>query len=103
MAHESQSPAPAGIRAIGILGSDPYDKLVILEALRHRFPEAVFFTTDLDARLWNAPSLRLTHNLVVASSFDPFHPRSAAGNKGITFPAFRDGGQVGLFRRFSSL
>src|SRR4029077_1791495 len=43
-------PARAGIRAIGILGSDVYDRLLALQALRPRFPGAIFFTTALDAR-----------------------------------------------------
>ena len=34
-----------------MLGSDVYDKLLILQALRPAFPRAVFFTTDLNARL----------------------------------------------------
>ena len=38
-------------RAIGVLGSDVYDKLLILQALRPTFPRAIFFTTDLNARL----------------------------------------------------
>jgi hypothetical protein len=37
--------------AIGVLGSDVFDKLTILQALRPEFPEAIFFTTDLDALL----------------------------------------------------
>jgi len=32
-----------GIRAIGITGSDTYDKLLILQALRSKFPEILFF------------------------------------------------------------
>jgi hypothetical protein len=39
------------IAAIGVLGSDVYDKISVLRALRGEFPRAVFFTTDLDARL----------------------------------------------------
>ena len=39
----------AGVRAIGLLGSDIYDKLMILRALRPEFPEAVFFTNNYDA------------------------------------------------------
>ncbi len=39
-----------GFRAIGILGSDVYDKLLILRALRPRFPDVVFFTNNLDAQ-----------------------------------------------------
>ena len=39
------------IAAIGVLGSDVYDKLLILQALRPEFPDALFFTTDLDGLL----------------------------------------------------
>ena len=38
------------IRAVGVIGNDPYDKLLVLQALRPQFPDAVFFTNDLDAR-----------------------------------------------------
>ena len=38
------------IDAIGIVGSDPYDTLSILQALRPSFPNTVFFTTDLQTR-----------------------------------------------------
>ena len=57
------------IRAVGILGSDVYDKLLLIRALRDRFPDAVFFTTDLDARLWEPSEIRWTRNLIVGSSF----------------------------------
>lgn len=57
------------IRAIGVLGSDVYDKLLILKALRQEFPKAVFFTTDLDSRLLHPSELGWTRNLIVASQF----------------------------------
>lgn len=57
------------IRAIGIMGSDVYDKLLILRALREEFPNAIFFTTDLDARLWHHTERSFTRNLIVASSY----------------------------------
>jgi len=59
-----------GIRAIGILGSDIYDKLMILQVLRERFPKALFFTTDLDASLIHPDNIPWTRNMIVASSFD---------------------------------
>ena len=40
-----------GIEAVGVLGSDLYDKLLVLQALRPLLPEARFFTTDFDALL----------------------------------------------------
>lgn len=57
------------IRAIGILGSDTYDKLLILQALRSIFPSAVFFTTDLDARMLHHEENDWARNLVVASGY----------------------------------
>jgi hypothetical protein len=56
------------IKAIGILGSDVYDKLLVLQALRPSYPSATFFTTDLDARLLDQQSLTWTRQLIVASS-----------------------------------
>ena len=58
-----------GVKAIGILGSDVYDKLLILRALRPRFPEAIFFTTDLDARLLHPNERAVARNLVVAAGY----------------------------------
>jgi hypothetical protein len=57
------------LQAIGILGSDIYDKLLILEALRDRLPHVIFFTTDLDAHFLHPSQRRWTRNLIVASSF----------------------------------
>ena len=55
-------------RAIGILGSDVYDKLLLLQALRPLFPNVAFFTTDLDASFTHPQELEWTKNLLVASS-----------------------------------
>ena len=59
----------AGIRAIGVLGNDVHDKLLVLQALQPEFPNAIFFTTDLDARFLHPSQIAWTRNLVVASSF----------------------------------
>jgi hypothetical protein len=56
------------IKAIGVLGSDVYDKVLVLQALRKSYPNATFFTTDLDARLLDRQSLPWTRQLIVASS-----------------------------------
>jgi hypothetical protein len=56
------------IKAIGVLGSDVYDKLLVLQALRKSYPSATFFTTDLDARLLDQQSMPWTRQLIVASS-----------------------------------
>jgi hypothetical protein len=67
---ELQQKGESGIGAIGVLGSDPYDKLTILQALHERFPERVFFTTNLDARLIHPQESKWARNLVVVSDFD---------------------------------
>lgn len=59
----------SNIKAIGIVGTDIYDKLIILQALKKDFPETIFFTTDLEANLMNTDELASSRNLIVASSF----------------------------------
>jgi len=56
------------IKAIGVVGSDIYDKLLVLQALRPAFPRYIFFTTDLDARLTDGQNLQWTRGMVVGSS-----------------------------------
>ena len=81
------------IGAVGIVGSDIYDTLLILQALRHRFPGVVFFTTDLDARLWSQGEWQWARNLVVVSAYglqlDPSLQNQV--------PPFRDSQQTALF------
>lgn len=81
------------IRAIGVLGSDFYDKFLLLQALRQRFPEAVFFTTDLDARLLHPANFEWTRNLIVASNYPLELNRHFQGD----VPPFRDNYQTSLF------
>lgn len=81
------------IRAIGILGSDVYDKLVVLRALRRRFPGVLFFTTDLDAIFLQREEIPWTRNLLVLSSYGlqlhQAHQRS--------IPPFRNTYQTAIF------
>jgi hypothetical protein len=58
-----------GVKAIGIFGSDVYDKLIVLQALREQFKNKIFFTTDLDARFLHNEQLAWSRNLIVASNF----------------------------------
>ena len=85
--------APGEIKAVGVLGSDVYDKSLVLRAFRREFPKAVFFTTDLDARMLHPAEYAWTRNLVVASSFgfalDPSLQRH--------IPPFRDSYQTAIF------
>jgi len=83
------------IKAIGIVGSDTYDKLLILQALRNRFPGLLFFTTDLDARMLHKDENLWARNLVVASA-NGLTPNKS---KRYTFKglAFRDSYQTTLY------
>lgn len=81
------------IRAIGVLGSDVYDKSLVLRAFRREFPNAVFFTTDLDARMLHPAEYAWTRNLVVASSFG--FALDASLQRYI--PPFRDSYQTAIF------
>jgi hypothetical protein len=58
-----------GARAIGILGTDPYDALLVMKAIRPAFPHAIFFTLDLDARHLHPSEYKSTRNMVIASPF----------------------------------
>jgi hypothetical protein len=82
-----------GIKAIGVLGSDFYDKYLVLQALGQRFPERIFFTTDLDARLLHPASIEWTRNLVVASGFG----LQAQEDLQDDLPPFRDVYQTSVF------
>lgn len=81
------------VRAIGIFGSDVYDKLLILQALQSRIQDVVFFTTDLDARFLHHDQSGWARNLVVASHFGlELHPAIQGDT-----PAFRDGYQTAAY------
>jgi hypothetical protein len=85
--------AMALFQAIAIFGSDPYDKLLVMQALRSEFPGAYFMTTDLDARYLQREQLEWSRNLIVASSY------GLELNRGLREHAapFRDAYQSSLF------
>jgi hypothetical protein len=89
-----------GIRAIGLLGSDIYDKLMILRALRPVFRDAVFFTNNFDAHFERRDDWSHVRNLVVASPFGGKLPRIELSD-GTSFeqsvPPFRDNTQTSMF------
>ena len=76
---------------VGILGSDVYDKLLILQALRERLPSATFFTTDLDARLTDPDVYAWSRNLIIGSPYG-FTVRDLKG------AGFRGSYQTALYR-----
>ena len=85
------------IKAIGVLGNDFYDKFLTLQALRQRFPQAIFFTTDLDARLQHAANLEWTRNLIVASNFALTLRKDSEIDLQGDIPPFRDNYQTSTF------
>jgi ABC-type multidrug transport system fused ATPase/permease subunit len=89
-----------GIRAIGLLGSDIYDKLMILRALRPEFRDAVFFTNNYDAHFERREDWSDVRNLVVASPFGstlpPIKlPHNARFEQHVA--PFRDNNQTSMF------
>ena len=91
-----------GYRAIGILGIDVYDKQLIIEALRPQFPNVLFFTTDLDARLLDTRYSHLNRNILIASAYgltvhDNISSRQMMGMSDVIPPTFRDSYQSAMF------
>lgn len=91
-----RGPEAGNIKAVGVLGGDIYDKLILLRSLRSKFPGAVFFTTDLDARLWHTNHLPFTRNMVVASAYG-LRVDGDFANAASRIAPFRDGYQVAVF------
>jgi len=84
----------SGISAIGLLGSDIYDKLMILRALRPQFPSAIFFTNNYDAHFERRDDWDAVHNLVIASPFGSTAPDIQAHRH---IPPFRDNNQTSMY------
>jgi hypothetical protein len=82
------------LRAIGIVGSDVYDTLLILQALHSQsFDRVVFFTTDLDARFLDPRENDWTRDLLVVSSYGlALHPDLQSG-----VASFRESAQTAQF------
>lgn len=58
------------ISVIGVIGTDIEDKMALLKVLRPRFPDALFFTNELDAGYLQPENLPYTRNLLVTSHYD---------------------------------
>ncbi|MBI3357970.1 MAG: hypothetical protein HY038_14595, partial [Nitrospirae bacterium] len=82
-----------GARAIGILGTDPYDALLVLKALRPAFPNAIFFTVDIDARYLHASEYKWTRNMIIASH----HGLQLEGGLQRDVPPFRGSYQTAAY------
>ena len=85
------------VMAIGILGTDTYDKILLLQVLRPKFPDAIFFTTDLDTTMGDAKLLPFVRNLVTVSPY-PLSPNSDwCEISPRQTPMFRDNYQTAIY------
>jgi len=84
---------PRYIKAIGVLGTDIYDKLLVLQELRPMFPDVVFFTFGLDARYTDDTNLPWTRRLLVGSTLG----LSLRGDLQGDIPSLRDSYQAATF------
>ena len=91
--HDLRRNGKGTIKAVGVLGSDVYDKLLVLQALRQQFQNVLFFTTDLDARMLHPQEQDWARNLVVASNFGL---QLNTGVQADILP-FRDGYQTSVY------
>jgi hypothetical protein len=82
------------VAAVGLLGGDFYDKLIILQGLREALPASLYFTTDLDARMNLHSQHRWTRNLLTASAFDL---QCQEENASLHIAPFRDSLQTAMF------
>ncbi|MGE7955089.1 hypothetical protein ACQKQA_00570 [Pseudomonas sp. NPDC089530] len=83
----------SGIGAIGVLGADTYDKLLVLQALKSQMPNKVFFSTNLDARMLQRGQAQTTRNLVLAAPYGLTLTRALQQD----VPPFRDSLQSAVF------
>lgn len=83
----------SGIGAIGVLGTDAYDKLLVLQALKSRMPAKLYFSTDLDARMLQRGQAETARNLVLAAPYGLTLTRDLQQD----VPPFRDSLQSAVF------
>ena len=96
--HRSEEVRKSYVRAVGILGSDFHDKNLILQAVRQRFPQAICFTTDLDARWLHPANLQWSRNLLIASHFDLSLRKYDRSNIQDSVLSFRDSYQTSAYK-----
>lgn len=90
--------------AVGILGGSYSDKLALMREIKSRFPQALCFTNDFDARYLDNSSAGVTRNLTIVSHQDPM-PRHSVNiaDEHYTTISFRDEYQASFFNGFIGL
>ncbi|MEY2562062.1 MAG: hypothetical protein QOH88_255 [Verrucomicrobiota bacterium] len=100
---ETNSRKGRSVSAVGILGSDIYDKMLILQAMRDELRSAIFFTTDLDALYLERGNQHFTRNLIVAGGDGLDVNQNLLATPGSYVPPMRDGYQTVLANKVLSL
>ena len=85
------------VRLIGVLGSDIYDKLLIMQAFRSEFPHALYFTTDMHAIYLHPDLYPAVKNMIVASSHGLENGLYDKDTSLRRWPPFRDSYQTSIF------
>ena len=80
--------------AVGVLGSDVYDKVLVMQALKPSFPSTLFFTTDLDTSLLSPSVSEAVRNTLVVTSHGL---KPGSEKKKSTWTLFRDSYQTALY------
>jgi hypothetical protein len=87
--------------AVGVLGADIFDKLLVIQAMRERYPGVMLFSTDLDAMFLHPSLNRWCRNLLIASGHglvpDPPTRAVETDDRTVRFPPFRDTYQTATF------
>jgi hypothetical protein len=89
------------VKAFGVVGTDVYDKLLLIQALREQLGSVMIFTIDLDTRMMHRSQCKWTRNVIVASNFglelnEEFQHGMYHKDEG-SLPPFRDNYQTALF------
>ena len=89
------------VKAFGVVGTDVYDKLLLIRALREQLGSVIIFTIDLDTRMMHSGQCKWTRNVIVASNFglelnEEYQHGMYHEEKG-SLPPFRDNYQTALF------
>jgi len=81
------------ILAVGVVGTDVFDKLLVLRALHKEFGQTLFFTTDMEAHYAHQNEYSFARNLIIASHYGlQLHPRLQGDA-----PPFRDSYQTATY------
>ncbi len=89
--------------AVGVLGSDVFDKLLVIRALRPVMKDAFFFTNGLDAWMWDSKEIDTTQGMITAAPAgvemgDILSEETLLRDKPLRVLPFRNSYQSVLFR-----